>query len=97
MVDNDFLLGFRDGIRKHAGLFDFFKRTPKPAPAPVVTTPSSGEKQYVDANGKGLIKGNASSKIFHLPGGAYYDKTKAEAWFKTEAEAQAAGYRRSSR
>jgi competence protein ComEC len=71
--------------------------TANPVPAPVVTASGSGEKQYVDASGKGLIKGNASSKIYHMPGGAYYDRTKAEVWFKTEAEAQAAGYRRSSR
>lgn len=68
---------------------------------PVVTTPPvSGGNQYVDANGKGLIKGNINSKkekIYHMPDGAYYDKTNAEELFKTEAEAQAAGYRRSSR
>lgn len=54
------------------------------------------EKVYVDANGHGLIKGNINSKgekIYHLPGDPWYDRTKAEAWFKTEAEAQAAGYR----
>ncbi|XXF54581.1 ComEC/Rec2 family competence protein [Thermoanaerobacterium thermosaccharolyticum] len=53
-------------------------------------------KVYVDANGHGLIKGNINSKgekIYHLPGDPWYDRTKAEAWFKTEAEAQAAGYR----
>ncbi|WP_231293871.1 sunset domain-containing protein [Thermoanaerobacterium thermosaccharolyticum] len=51
---------------------------------------------YVDANGHGLIKGNINSKgerIYHLPGDPWYDRTKAEAWFKTESEAQAAGYR----
>lgn len=49
---------------------------------------------------QGLIKGNISSsgeKIYHMPGGAYYDRTNPEAWFNTEAEAQAAGYRRSKR
>lgn len=49
---------------------------------------------------RGLIKGNISSsgeKIYHMPGGAYYDRTDPEAWFNTEAEAQAAGYRRSKR
>ncbi|WP_434641837.1 stalk domain-containing protein [Thermoanaerobacterium thermosaccharolyticum] len=57
---------------------------------------SNTEKVYVDANGHGLIKGNINSKgekIYHLPGDPWYDRTKAEAWFKTEAEAQAAGYR----
>jgi competence protein ComEC len=70
---------------------------PAPTPVPVQTAPSSGGPQYVDANGQGLIKGNADSMIYHLPGGASYGKTKAEAWFKTEAEAQAAGYRRAQR
>lgn len=45
-----------------------------------------------------LIKGNHSRKgewIYHLPGMPYYEQTRAEAMFCTEAEAQAAGYRRS--
>ena len=52
------------------------------------------------AGENGKIKGNINSKgekIYHIPGGAYYDITKPEAWFNTEEEAQTAGYRRSSR
>ncbi len=53
--------------------------------------------------GQCLIKGNISSKgerIYHVPGGEYYDATridtsKGERWFCTEAEAVAAGWRRS--
>ena len=48
----------------------------------------------------GLIKGNINSngeKIYHVPDGQYYDKTNPEQWFNTEAEAQAAGYRKSKR
>ncbi|MEW6063916.1 hypothetical protein P378_05200 [Desulforamulus profundi] len=44
------------------------------------------------------IKGNINSKgekIYHVPGGRYYDKANLEAWFFTEEDAQAAGYRRS--
>lgn len=41
------------------------------------------------------IKGNAQSQIYHLPDGEYYAKTKPEQCFATEAEAQAAGYRKS--
>jgi endonuclease YncB( thermonuclease family) len=44
------------------------------------------------------IKGNHSRRgewIYHLPGMPYYDQTRPEAMFCTEAEAQAAGYRRS--
>ena len=58
------------------------------------------DKMYIDAKGRGLIKGNINSKgekIYHLPGGAYYDQTKAEKWFKTEQQAQAAGFRPSKR
>lgn len=51
------------------------------------------------------IKGNVSSKgerIYHLPGGEFYDRTqvnaaKGERWFCTEEEARAAGWRRSKR
>ncbi|MGI6103017.1 MAG: thermonuclease family protein [Patescibacteria group bacterium] len=41
------------------------------------------------------IKGNAQSQIYHLPDGEYYAKTKPEQCFAAEAEAQAAGYRKS--
>lgn len=50
-----------------------------------------------DCNGK--IKGNISSsgKIYHMPGGSFYSRTNPEICFNTEAEAQAAGFRKSSR
>ena len=44
-----------------------------------------------------LIKGNRNRKgqwIYHLPGMPYYDVTRAEEMFCSEAQAQAAGYRR---
>ena len=40
------------------------------------------------------IKGNADSMIYHLPGQRYYAVTKPEDCFRTEAAAQAAGYRK---
>ena len=43
------------------------------------------------------IKGNANSGIYHLPGGAYYSRTKPEDCFATAAAAQRAGYRPSKR
>ena len=46
------------------------------------------------------IKGNINSKgekIYHVPGGQYYDVTVAEEMFCSEEEAQAAGYRKSKR
>ncbi len=52
------------------------------------------------------IKGNISftshEKIYHVPGGQFYDKTsvdesQGEKWFCTEQEAQDAGFRKSSK
>ena len=51
------------------------------------------------------IKGNISSsgeRIFHIPGGQHYDRTKistakGERWFCTEAEAVEAGWRKAKR
>ena len=51
------------------------------------------------------IKGNISrdgSRIYHIPGGQFYDRTRiatgrGERWFCSEAEARAAGWRRSRR
>jgi hypothetical protein len=48
------------------------------------------------------IKGNQGSRsttewIYHLPGGASYRVTVPEECFASEAEARAAGYRRSLR
>lgn len=62
------------------------------ATAPATTAPRRFEK-----DGMCLIKGNHSRRgdwIYHLPGMPYYDDTRAEAYFCTEAQAQAAGYRR---
>ncbi|MFE6995298.1 cell wall-binding repeat-containing protein [Microbacterium sp. NPDC057659] len=41
------------------------------------------------------IKGNASSMIYHVPGGAYYARTNPEECFRTETDARNAGYRKS--
>ena len=49
------------------------------------------------------IKGNVSTqgkRIYHMPGQRYYDETSissshGERWFCSEAEARAAGWRRS--
>lgn len=45
------------------------------------------------------IKGNISGtgKIYHLPDGAFYERTTAEMCFDSEQEAQAAGFTKSSR
>ena len=38
------------------------------------------------------IKGNASSKLYHVPGSAFYKRTAAEVWFTTAQAAEAAGF-----
>jgi hypothetical protein len=38
------------------------------------------------------IKGNAQSMLFHTPDSPYYGRTKAEVWFRTEADAERAGF-----
>lgn len=83
--------------------------TPDPEPAP---TPSPGYDPNNPRNGLKVspypgrdIKGNISSsgeKIYHVPGQRDYAKTvidesKGERWFATEAEAQAAGWRKAKR
>jgi hypothetical protein len=48
----------------------------------------------------GQIKGNISSKgekIYHIPDGAFYDRTTPEMCFATEAEAKSGGFRKSSK
>ncbi|WP_218221153.1 hypothetical protein [Nesterenkonia sp. Act20] len=43
------------------------------------------------------IKGNASSRIYHVPSGSFYKRTNPEYCFATESAAKAAGYRKSKR
>lgn len=60
----------------------------------------AGAATSTTASGTCKIKGNISSsggKIYHVPGGAFYDRTNPEQCFNTEAEAVAAGFRKSSR
>lgn len=64
-----------------------------PPPRPTRTTPINGW----DCPSWAPIKGNASSMIYHVRGGAFYDRTKPEECFSSEAAAKAAGYRKSKR
>jgi large subunit ribosomal protein L22 len=41
-----------------------------------------------------LVKGNADSMLFHTSDSRYYKVTKAEVWFDTEENAEAAGFAR---
>jgi len=67
------------------------------AAAPQRLARASNQQRRFERGGMCLIKGNHSRRgdwIYHLPGMPYYDATSAEAYFCTEAQAQAAGYRR---
>lgn len=61
--------------------------------------------EAVNDNCECPIKGNigkGGTRIYHMPGGSHYSRTKineakSERWFCSEAEAQAAGWRKSKR
>jgi hypothetical protein len=60
-------------------------------------TKAKNDTNNANATQSCIIKGT-SSKIYHLPGGAFYDRvTKPAACFNSEDEAVTAGYRKSSR
>jgi len=61
-------------------------------PLKTTTVTAKTEKCYI----KGNI-GSGGSKIYHMPGGAFYERTNPEMCFDTEAEAQTAGFRKSQR
>jgi len=76
-----------------------------PACASPTVPAATGACEYSDT-AQPVIKGNISQstgeKIYHVPGGEFYDKTvvdeaAGERWFCTEQEAVAAGWRRSKR
>lgn len=65
------------------------KPTPTSTPKPTSTTAAAPA-------GECYIKGS-KSKLYHMPGGSFYDRTNPAQCFGSEAEAQAAGYTKSSR
>ena len=73
--------------------------------APSNSGSSNSAQSSSAASGQCLIKGNISQsgeRIYHVPGGDFYGRTvinvaKGERWFCSEAEARAAGWRRSRR
>lgn len=58
-----------------------------------------GSGDWVEPNADGScpsthpIKANDNSGIFHVPGGRFYDRTKAERCYATAEAAAADGYR----
>jgi hypothetical protein len=74
--------------------------TPNPGPGPApLPVPGPNPVPAAQDCPAGQIKGNiggSGSRVYHMPGGSFYNRTKAEQCFATEAEAQAAGFRKSS-
>ena len=67
---------------------------PAAAPAAAASLPAGAVAANADGSApEGYeVKGNADSGKYHQPGGQWYDATIAEFWFKTEADAEAAGF-----
>jgi hypothetical protein len=68
-----------------------------PLPARRTKAPA---KETGDCRIKGNISVKTGERIYHVPGGEFYDATKispskGERWFCTEEEAREAGWRRS--
>ena len=76
--------------------------TARPSPSPTKITKNVSPKisnTNRQSTAECHIKGNVGSgkKTYHIPGGAFYNRTNAELCFNTEEEAQAAGFTKSSR
>ncbi|TDW14220.1 sunset domain-containing protein [Kribbella kalugense] len=78
-------------------LFDVEPAVPQPAPPAKVAPGRYGEGSAEAVPHQGppdgfTIKGNAQSMLFHTPDSPYYGRTKPEVWFRTEADAERAGF-----
>lgn len=60
-----------------------------PGPWPGSALPASDGSAPTEAF---TIKGNAGSMLYHTPASPYYDRTRAEAWFSSTEDAEAAGF-----
>lgn len=72
-----------------------------PASEPAATPEASGSTAWMPPLDDGScppdhkIKAKDSSGIFHVPGGRFYDRTKPDRCYASEASAEGDGYRRS--
>ncbi len=73
-------------------------KEPVVAEAAIVEGPYGPGSALPNADGSGpqgwTIKGNADSMLYHTVDSPYYERTKAEAWFREESAAEAAGFAR---
>jgi large subunit ribosomal protein L4 len=82
------------------------KAEPKAKAAPKADKPKAAEKAEAGPYGAGShaaqddgaepdgfpVKGNESSKLYHLPGTSFYNRTEAEVWFASAEAAEKAGF-----
>lgn len=87
-----------------ATLFDHIQPTADTAPDAPTDVPAGrygeGSADAVPHQGPPdgfTIKGNAQSMLFHTPDSPYYGRTKPEVWFRTEADAERAGFTKYTR
>ncbi len=80
-------------------VLDAATATPTPAITPEATPSNTAATTPAKPSTNCIVKGNVSSKdkIYHVKGGAFYDRVTPELCFATEAEAKLAGFRKSSR
>jgi hypothetical protein len=81
-----------------------FRPIERPGAAPVATaTPAAtDDATWIPAEGGTCplshpVKANGSSKIFHVPGGLSYERTRADRCYRSPADAEADGYRAAKR
>ena len=91
---------WRGGKRLPAAARDTRRDTGKAEALPRV--PRAGSRDSGGCRIKGNVSRYGGERIYHVPGGHYYDQTridpsKGERWFCSEAGARAAGWRRSRR
>jgi hypothetical protein len=75
------------------------KETPVRTSGPVQFTSTDTWVEPVDGDCpvSHPIKGNDGSKIFHVPGGSSYDRTRAERCYARAEDAEVDGYRQAKR
>ena len=83
------------------GAAGFGPTSATPAPPHALFTPAApagvgaGALPRPDGSAPGpefTVKGNAHSMLFHTPESPYFERTRAEVWFRTADEAVAAGF-----
>jgi micrococcal nuclease len=97
MFAEKFVRAEREARKNEAGLWAEAESAESDDTAePAGSAGTAGQADAGPGCAEPMIKGNINSrgeKIYHVPGGRYYEQTKAEEMFCTEEEARAAGYR----